>query len=379
MTQGAIARAFLPGGLSLSVDASAGGIKLPPFKGLLAQHAHKAVALARLTEPVEDLRDDLRLSTDWTPGLPTASGPLQLATQLLETAAVLVDRVGRGCMQTLPEQGAVVLACSADDWLTGQLASVDETWAEDLLQALLDQHDLGEVLVLLPGESTTTADWGRRIKTRHPRASVRIADNLLHFSGSLDALRRPRAAEVLFPVLAGSGLGALYAARVVVSHLPAGKGLGSDISVVGSNKAMASHAEKAVKAVRDREPPSRSRWQTVIHLPDVNADGHSFELAVVLADRMARGREWPGPGRVIATGGIDSVGSFGSVLDVGNTLGTPGAPSKTDLIRREALPYDTVLLPSSWLLGMPALTFDMAADLDLRAWPQVVYVDNVLG
>lgn len=370
-------RAFLPGGQVLSVTALSWEVGLPAFKGVLRHQVHKAVALARLAEPLEDLGPALQLESRCEGVLPQAADAdaFALATQLMECAGVLTDRAARGLMR-MPAQGAVVLAASAD-WSGGALLPLAPPWDQACLAALLAQPDLGEVLVLLPGDAQATAGWPEHIRARHPQASVRAADNLLHFSGSLHGLRRPRAAEVLFPVLGLPGQEALHPVRVVVSPLPPGHLGDGTISVVGSTDLkMASSAERAVWAVRACEPLSSRQWQTVIHLPPLTASGPSFELAVVVADRMARGREWPGPGRVIATGGIDTQAAKGRVLHVDNALPGLASASKTALIGREALPYDTVLLPASWQ-GTADISFASSSRLDPLAAPQVVYVAQV--
>jgi hypothetical protein len=376
--QSAVARAFGPGGRVISVQASSGIPGVASFKNDLRHEVHKAVAMARLAEPVEDLCQPLLLVSRVLPAAPGPTDPhLTVTTRLLETAAVLADRAARGLMR-MPAQGFVAMA-QCQDWTKGQLLPLEPAWAEQCMQALINQPDLGEVQVVLAGTTPDIDECTVRIRQQHPSAVVRAADSLLHFSGSLSGLRRPRAAEVLFPVLAGPGGGALNVARVAVSPLPPGNAEEASITVVGSNDlGMVDRAKWAVQTVRKLESPSSRRWQTVIHLPPTSVDGGSFELAVVVADRIARGREWPGPGKVMATGAIDWKGGSGRVGHVENEwAGSAGSPnsgagvhaSKTQLMASELMPNDTVLVPTSWLRGVK----DISA-----LGQQVVFLDHVV-
>jgi hypothetical protein len=69
--------------------------------------------------------------------------------------------------------------------------------------------------------------------------------------------------------------------------------------------------------------------------------GGSFELALVMADRMARGREFLPRGRLLATGQSASWHA-GRVEDV------EGVQPKCALLLREARAGDRILLPRAW-------------------------------
>jgi len=122
--------------------------------------------------------------------------------------------------------------------------------------------------------------------------------------------------------------------------------------------------EDVLRLVR-RHDPHAARWDTLVSLPVVPIQGQSFELALAVADRIARGRDFAGRGRVIATGALDRHG--------GRVLPVDGLQRKCALIERAALAWDTVLLPAEWR-GRARLDF---TDLTGVREPAVVFVERV--
>jgi len=84
-----------------------------------------------------------------------------------------------------------------------------------------------------------------------------------------------------------------------------------------------------------------AKWQTVVRLSRWDFTDNSFELALVLADRIARGREVPAQGRLIATG-CSRRWATGEVDTVA------GHAQKTRLFVQEAAPGDRILMPAAW-------------------------------
>lgn len=122
----------------------------------------------------------------------------------------------------------------------------------------------------------------------------------------------------------------------------------------GCTQQQATHIESLLAAFRQRDNPCSQQYQTRITLPPEPFTGNSFELALLLADRIARGREFPMPhgSRLIATGSLsrdetlaetERNGSFGSVL-----LPTDTLARKCALLERIARRGDRVLLPGNW-------------------------------
>jgi hypothetical protein len=75
--------------------------------------------------------------------------------------------------------------------------------------------------------------------------------------------------------------------------------------------------------------------------------GRSWELALVMADRLARGRDFVPRGRLIASGCSDA-------WHAGRVDSVEGIEAKCALLRREAAPGDRVLLPRAWQEQLPA-------------------------
>jgi hypothetical protein len=74
--------------------------------------------------------------------------------------------------------------------------------------------------------------------------------------------------------------------------------------------------------------------------------GDSYQLALVMADRLARGREFVPRGRLIATGSS-------TAWHAGQVEAVAGREAKLALILAEAAAGDRVLLPAAWRAALP--------------------------
>ena len=83
------------------------------------------------------------------------------------------------------------------------------------------------------------------------------------------------------------------------------------------------------------------RWRTVVRFEQTRFQGRSFELALVMADRLARGREFLPRGRIIASGAS-------AAWHAGQVDTVDGCAPKSALIARHAVAGDRVLLPAAW-------------------------------
>jgi hypothetical protein len=98
---------------------------------------------------------------------------------------------------------------------------------------------------------------------------------------------------------------------------------------------------QALAGARHFDGRGLGRWRTVVRFGQPRFQGSSYELALVMADRLARGREFVPRGRLIASG------CSGAWHD-GRVDGVEGRAAKTALILRQAGPGDRVLLPRAW-------------------------------
>jgi hypothetical protein len=88
------------------------------------------------------------------------------------------------------------------------------------------------------------------------------------------------------------------------------------------------------------------RWRSVVRFGAEAFAGRSWELALVMADRLARGREFVPRGRLIASG-------CSSAWHAGRVDAVEGVAPKCALLLREAGPGDRILLPRAWLEQLP--------------------------
>ena len=370
-----------------------------------------AVSLARLTEPLDPTGARVTLRLELLPEKPTqvavpdledAHSPVPPATPdigrgLAEAAAVLADRAARGLLG-LPPAGAWVLA-HCREWELGALQALPEPWQSRSLTWLR------RLAASSPAEANAGAGAAMpRVIVAAPAGLPADApphwqalSHLCQMQGQLHHRLAPecrvRSFEAWFPTVGACGA-QLASVRVVVT--PAEPTLPGAVEVLGTTDREKIRRALAVLACVRRLDAHAARWRTLVHFSTGGFDGRSFELALAVADRIARGREWPGAGRVLATGAIDD--RTGAVLTVeegppqpqGAGLGPPaeqGAEGKLELLKREVRLYDTVLLPKAWDRDRPGsgdnrqhhapMRFDHLPPSAPFARPQVVYVTAV--
>jgi hypothetical protein len=125
-------------------------------------------------------------------------------------------------------------------------------------------------------------------------------------------------------------------------------------AVPGADAALQLAVRQVLAGARHFDGRALGRWRTVVRFEQPRFQGQSYELALVLADRLARGREFPARGRVLASG-------CSRAWHSGVVEGVDGLEPKTRLILREARRGDRVLLPRAWEADL-----DEAFKLDLR-------------
>jgi hypothetical protein len=100
-----------------------------------------------------------------------------------------------------------------------------------------------------------------------------------------------------------------------------------------------------IRTLRQLDIHGSNEWETYLRF-ERGFEGKSSELAVALADRIARGREFPAKGRLIATGSVDDLGRV--------DLPPESCERKCRLILEQVKPGDRVLLPAAWNTHLPA-------------------------
>ena len=267
LPSGAQCRCPLADGTALTVTATrrprAGRAAVKcavPDDPRLAEHMQAVVRLARLTEPAFDSRDQVVLSLDRRPP-PGERG--------WELAAVLADRTVRGLLR--PHAAPAANGWS-DAWERGQVVG----------------HTLGASAstvgngVLLGGEGGLP-HLGLLLGRADPGAAV-------------------SAARAWFPLHSGDA-GSLGWVEVSVHPLaqPAGAETSDEeltIDVPGQDAARQLAVRQVLCGARHFDGRALGRWRSVVRFGADSFAGRSWELALVLADRLARGREFVPRGRV---------------------------------------------------------------------------------
>ena len=272
----------------------------------LAARMQQVVRLARHTEPRIDTRDQVMLSIDPAPAAHERDW---------ELAVVLADRAVRGEWQS---PGEVVANGWSARWQLGRI----------------DGHDVvdppaGAIL----GGAGALAHLGAL--SGHPDGGASVAS-----------------ARAWFPLHSGGANDSLCWVEVSVFPLQAAPDQGSadeesSITVPELDLALQLAVRQALAGARHFDGRALGRWRTVVRFGQARFQGNSFELALVMADRLARGREFVPRARLIASGASAAwhAGQVGTV---------DGCASKCALIAREALAGDRILLPKAWESALPA-------------------------
>jgi hypothetical protein len=267
----------------------------------LAARMALVARLARHTEARYDSRDQVVISMDRAPGS---------SERDWELAVVLADRGVRGL---LPLGEGVVANGWSDDWQRGRI----------------EGHGVANL----------------------PAGALRGGPGHLHHLGALsgqpDVAASVSSARAWFPLHSGGINDSLCWVEVSVYPLPAGAAADDDaIAAPGLDGARQQAVRQALLGARHFDGQLAPRWRTTVRFGHDGLVGASYELALVLADRLARGREFVPRGRVIASG-------CSNAWHAGLVQPVEGRGPKCALIEREARPGDRILLPRAWEPELP--------------------------
>lgn len=268
----------------------------------LAERMLHVLRLARHTEPRFDSREQVVVSIDRMPGAQERDW---------ELAVVLADRMVRGVYQPA---GPVLANGWSDDWQLGRVKGHDAANAPD--HALL-------------GGAEGLAHLGMLAGQPDPGASV-------------------SSARAWFPLHSGGINDSLCWVEVSVYPLAREDGDEEDaIAVPGLDLTQQLAVRRALAGARHFDARGLGRWRSVVRFGQPRFNGNSFELALVMADRIARGREFLPRGRVIASG-------CSAAWHAGRVDAVDGCEPKCALILRDAVAGDRILLPAAWESALPA-------------------------
>jgi hypothetical protein len=272
-----------------------------PGAPLLAAHMAQVAHLARHTEARHDSRDQVVISMDRAPGDKERDW---------ELAVVLADRAARGLL-AIPDK------------------VVANGWSAQWQHGRIDGHDVAGAA---PG-------------------ALRGGPGYLHHLGALtgqpDVAASVSSARAWFPLHSGGINDALCWVEVSVYPLAAGGAVDEEaIAAPGLDGVRQQALRQVLAGARHFDGEKAARWRTTVRFGHDGFHGNSHELALVLADRLARGREFVPRGRIIASG-------CSSAWHAGLVEPVEGLAPKCALIEREAQAGDRVLLPRAWEPGLP--------------------------
>jgi len=329
--------------------------------------------MVRLLEPhrpgtLRNMRLELSAEPPVRAALPQGSTAWADLASWAAAAGAWADRIARR-MAIDWARNSVLLAGldlgEEDPCQWGVLHPLAPALEQAVVRALLEGPEdapWADALMVLPGDEATYAPLRRELVRRWPRAVVCTADSLAALTGPEGNSRRPRVGVAWFALLSAAGA-QVQRIRVMVSPWERTRAEPAPVDVVfepappedGRGLDLTTRVPRVLRAWRENEGPAAGEsWKTVVQLPASlpQAAGESYELALCMADRIARGREWAGPGRIFATGGVNAVRfSNGQVLPVSGTVATPEpqmpglANHKLDAFFGQARAGDTVLLP----------------------------------
>jgi len=258
----------------------------------LAERMQQVVRLARHTEARFDSRDQVVISIDPLPARHERDW---------ELAVVLADRMVRGVWHGAHDAHA-------------------NGWSEQWQLGRVDGHDRAPAGALLGGE----LGW------------------LASLNGQPDCGASVASARAWFPLHSGGINDSLCWVEVSVYPLAAPVGEEDDsIATPGLDLTRQLAVRQALVGARHFDARGLGRWRTVVRFGQSRFQGNSFELALVMADRLARGREFVPRGRIIASG-------CSAAWHAGRVDTVEGGEPKCVLIAREAVAGDRILLPKAW-------------------------------
>ncbi len=301
----------------------------------IAERMQEVVRLARHTEARFDSRDQVVLSMDIVPA------PQQREWEL---AAVLADRMVRGAYQ--PAQERIYAHGWSDAWHLGQVSGLAAQAIDNA------RHHVQPADLLIAAADTSALPAAAAAPARadthtHPHIHTHTISHLGALHGHADPSAAVSSARAWFPLHSGGINDSLDWVEVSVHPLDAAGADEEDtIAAPGLDLAAQTMVRQTLAAARHFDGKGLGRWRTVVRFGQPRFQGASYQLALVMADRLARGREFVPRGRLIASG-------CSSAWHAGRVDTVEGREPKLELILKQAAGGDRVLLPSDWLAGLP--------------------------
>ncbi|NYE60538.1 hypothetical protein FHW58_001690 [Duganella sp. 1224] len=307
-----------------------------PNAPAIAERMQQIVRLARHTEARLDSRDQVVISMDITP----------TATERdWELAAVLADRMVRGLHPTKPDTVTIAQGHS-DAWHTGRVTGIVHQAAQVKTPAHATNaaSDTGDATVT---SAATTASVAAAPSVGATAANTLRITHLAALTGHADPSAAVSTVRAWFPLHSGGIHDTLGWVDVSVFPLEAPASAEEDtIAAPGLDLTAQQEVKQTLTAARHYDGKGLNRWRTVVRFDQPRFQGGSYQLALVMADRLARGREFVPRGRIIASG-------CSSAWHAGRVDTVDGRTPKLELIFNQVNTGDRVLLPKDWQDHLP--------------------------
>ncbi len=295
-----------------------------PNAPAIAEHMQQVVRLARHTEVRLDSRDQVVLSMDLAPAANERDW---------ELAAVLADRMVRGLHPIKAGQQTIAHGRS-EAWHLGRVDGIVQFVAARTI-----------------GPDAPATAHGARITAT--AAGERHGDGALHIThlgaltGHADLSAAVSTVRTWFPLHSGGVNDTLGWLEVSVFPLDVPAASEEDsIAAPGLDLTAQQDIRHTLTAARHFDGKGLHRWRTVVRFGQPRFQGGSYQLALVMADRLARGREFVPRGRIIATGSS-------TAWHAGRVDTVDGREPKLELILNQVNLGDRVLLPKDWQDHLP--------------------------
>ncbi len=306
----------------------------------IGERVQEVVRLARHTEARYDSREQVLISID---------PPPQAHQRQWELAAVLADRMVRGLYQPTPTM-VYAQGCS-DQWQRGQINPLDEAARLQLISLVQNQPPAAAPCLIIiggpPGVAPAATD-------QHAWRSI---SHLGGLHGHPDPAALVSSSRCWFPMHSGGVHDSLNWVEVCVHPLQspaqtvAPDTEESTITVVGLPLTRQLVVRQVLAAARQFDPKGEGRWRTVVYFGQSQFQGDSYQLALVMADRIARGRDFAARGRLIASG-------CSNAWDSGQVQTVEGCAAKCALLAAHLTAGDRILLPKAWQPDVPQALLD---------------------
>ena len=380
---------YLPGGGRLIVSASisqepgrqvTGSVKINAVFNKrkidveIKKKLNEIVQHARAKELPLHLKFEVELNVEIdAPTLP-ADWPWQPMAAL---NCVVADRALRGLW---PQQHTVLLGQCEENEANPRLLPLPQAAQLAALAAIRDAADLGSVrLVLPPPADAASSALHQAIRERHPHIDYWEASHLSGLSKHATATGPMASSTVFFPVVDGQAELLPLTVKLLAVHDSddAQIQITGLIGMADEILQRQQHIRNLLTTIRAKDQPHpQKHWHTIINLPTVPFYGRSFELALVAAERIARGREFPMPDgkRLIATGSVSLLDAGAEFVNVGEvSLPLGSMAEKAALFVQAALKGERVMVPANWRIHFAEWREQL-----VKQRVSVVFVANVL-